>query len=157
MKAFQDQIAALQQEKTALEASLDEVRAKAAELSNQTATLVSDHHSDSTPFSNCFQASVQKERDALLAEKGAWTKSAAPSTTEGASGESWAEEKTQVLRERDEALANWKVSCLRCDRAQLSIRPAESAGAGEPVEKPVEAELHADREPWSPCQFVAIH
>lgn len=33
---------ALQQEKSSLEASLDEVRAKATELSNQTATLVSE-------------------------------------------------------------------------------------------------------------------
>ena len=154
MKAFQDQIAALQQEKTALEASLDEVRAKAAELSNQTVTLVSDHYSDSTPFLTFFQASVRKERDALLAEKGTWTKSAAPSTTEGASGESSTEEKSQVLRERDEALANWKVSRLRRDRAKLSIRPTESAGAGEPAEEPVEAELHADGEPWSPYQFL---
>jgi len=40
-KALQDRIATLQQEKSSLEASLNEVRAKATELSNQTATLVS--------------------------------------------------------------------------------------------------------------------
>ena len=104
-----------------------------------------------------FQVSVQRERDALLAEKATWTKSTAPSTTEGTSGESWVEEKTQVLRERDEALVNWKVSRLRCDHAQLSICPTESTGAGEPTEKPVEAELHADREQRPPYQFVAVH
>jgi chromosome segregation ATPase len=38
--AFQDRIAALEQEKSSLEVSLNEVRAKATELSNQTATLV---------------------------------------------------------------------------------------------------------------------
>lgn len=42
LKALQDRIAALQQEKSSLEASLNEVRAKATELSNQTATLVSE-------------------------------------------------------------------------------------------------------------------
>jgi len=93
----------------------------------------------------CFQASIQKERDALLKEKEAWTKSAA-STTEGASGGSWEEEKTQVLRERDEALASSKVSCLRFFCIQFSPRPTESAGAGESVEEPTEAKLHADRE-----------
>jgi len=39
-KPLQDRIATLQQEKSSLEASLNEVRAKATELSNQTATLV---------------------------------------------------------------------------------------------------------------------
>lgn len=39
-KVLQDRIAALEQEKSSLEASLGEVRAKATELSNQTATLV---------------------------------------------------------------------------------------------------------------------
>lgn len=41
LKALQDRISGLQQEKSSLEASLNEVRAKATELSNQTATLVS--------------------------------------------------------------------------------------------------------------------
>ena len=54
LKAFQDQIAALQREKTGLEDSLNEVRAKATELSNQTATLVSDHYPNSTPPLNSF-------------------------------------------------------------------------------------------------------
>jgi len=40
LKPLQDRIATLQQEKSSLEASLNEVRAKATELSNQTATLV---------------------------------------------------------------------------------------------------------------------
>lgn len=47
-KALQDRIAALQLEKSSLESSLNEVRAKATELSNQTATLVSEHCSDLT-------------------------------------------------------------------------------------------------------------
>lgn len=42
LKVLQDQITALQQEKSSLETSLNEVRAKATELSNQTATLVSE-------------------------------------------------------------------------------------------------------------------
>lgn len=111
-KALQEQVAALQQEKSSLEASLNEVRAKATELSNQTATLVSEYYYG---FKSCltgFQAFVRKERDALLAEKETWTTSTAPSTTEGTSSGLWEEEKTQVLRERDEALANWKVSRL---------------------------------------------
>ena len=41
-KALQDRISALEQEKLSLEASLNEVRAKATELSNQTATLVGE-------------------------------------------------------------------------------------------------------------------
>lgn len=43
-KALQDRIATLQQEKSSLETSLDEVRAKATELSNQTATLVGGYY-----------------------------------------------------------------------------------------------------------------
>ena len=66
-----------------------------------------------------FQASVQKERDSLLAEKEAWTKSTVPSTTEGTSSGSWEEEKAQVLRERDEALVNCKVGRPWLFRAQL--------------------------------------
>ena len=72
-------------------------------------------------------------------EKEAWSKSAAPSTTEGISS-------AQVLRERDEALANCKVRRPSLIRFELSILPTESTGAGEPVEEPVEAKLHADRE-----------
>ena len=83
-----------------------------------------------------FQASIQKERDALLAEKEAWSKSAAPPTIEGASSESWEVEKTQMLRERDEALASCKVCRSRSFFAQSSTRPAESPGAGDPVEEP---------------------
>jgi uncharacterized small protein (DUF1192 family) len=49
LKVLQDRIAALQQEKSSLEASLNEVRAKATELSNQTATLVSEQCSGLTP------------------------------------------------------------------------------------------------------------
>src|SRR5258708_3680489 len=98
------------------------------------------------PCLTVSQASVQKERDALLAEKEAWTKSATLSTTEGTSSGSWEEEKTQLFREREEALANCKVSCLGCLCIQFSIRPPESAGAGEPVEEPAEAKLYADRE-----------
>jgi len=109
-KALQDRIATLQQEKSSLEASLNEVRAKATELSNQTATLVSGYCSGLTSCLTGLQASVQQEKDALLAEKEAWTKSAAPSSIEGTPSGSWEGEKTQVLRERDEALANWKVS-----------------------------------------------
>ena len=41
-KAFLDRIAVLEQEKSSLEVSLNEVRAKATELSNQTATLVGE-------------------------------------------------------------------------------------------------------------------
>ena len=104
-RALQDRIVALQQEKASVETSLNEVRAKATELSNQTATLVSKQHAGPTPYLIGFQASVQKERDSLLAEKETWTKSAAPSTTEGAPS-------AQVLRERDEALANCKVGRL---------------------------------------------
>ena len=104
LKALQDRIAGLQQEKSSLEASLNEVRAKATELSNQTATLVSVRCSGTTLCLTGLQASVQKERDSLLAEKEAWSKSATPSTTEGVSS-------AQVLRERDEALANCKVCC----------------------------------------------
>ena len=48
-KTLQDRIATLQQEKSSLEASLNEVRAKATELSNQTATLVSGYCSGLTP------------------------------------------------------------------------------------------------------------
>jgi len=62
-----------------------------------------------------------------------------------------------VLRERDEALANWKVSRLRLFRMRFSIRPTESAGAGEPAEEPAEAELHANREQQSLYHFVIIH
>lgn len=103
-----------------------------------------------------FQASVQKERDSLLAEKEAWTKSAVPPTTEGTSGGSWEEEKTQVLRERDEALVNCKVGRLWFSFVQLSILPTESAGAGEPVEEPAETKLHADRKQWSPRHLVTV-
>lgn len=153
LKTLQDGITALQQEKSSLEASLNEVRAKATELSNQTATLVSEYHSCLIPYLIGFQASVQKERDALLAQKEAWTKSAASSTAEGGS---WEEQRTQVLRERDEALVNCKVGCLQFFHDQFSIRPTESSGAGEPVEEPAEAKLHADREHYSPCHFVAV-
>jgi nucleoprotein TPR len=104
-KALQDQIVALQQEKLSLETSLTEVRAKAAELSNQTATLVSERRSVLISHLTGFQASVQKERDSLLAEKEARTKSAAQSTVEGTSS-------AQVIRERDEALASCKVGRL---------------------------------------------
>lgn len=83
-----------------------------------------------------FQASIQKERDALLAEKEAWSKSAAPSTIEGASSGSWEEEKTQMLKERDEALASCKVSRSRSFFAQFSTRPAEIPGPGDPAEEP---------------------
>ena len=41
LKTLQDQIVTLEQEKSSLEVSLNEVRAKATELSNQTAALVS--------------------------------------------------------------------------------------------------------------------
>ena len=157
LKALQDRIMALQQEKSSLETSLNEVRAKATELSSQTATLVSGYFSGLAPCLTSLQASVQREKDALLAEKEAWTKSAAPSTTEGTSGGSWEEERIQVLRERDEALANWKVSHLQFFRIQFSTRSAESAGTGEPAEEPVETELHANSEQWSPCHFVTIH
>lgn len=92
LKPLHDQISALQQEKSSLEVSLNEVRLKATELSNQTAIL----------------ASVQKERDALLAEKDAWTKSAAPPVVEGTPSGSWEEEKAQVLKEKEEAVANSK-------------------------------------------------
>ena len=89
---------------------------------------------------------MQKERDALLAEK-----SAARSATEGTSGGSREEDKAQLLRERDEALANCKVSHLGSLRItfrpiRFSTCPTESAGAGEPVEEPAETKLHADRE-----------
>jgi len=150
LKALQDRIAGLQQEKSSLEASLNEVRAKATELSNQTATLVSTCCSGSPLFLTSPQASVQKERDSLLVEKEAWSKSAAPSTTEGISG-------AQVLRERDEALANCKVCRPLFIRIRISIRPTESTGAGEPVEEPAEAKLHADREQWPPCYFGTAH
>jgi len=105
LKALHDRIAGLQQEKSSLEASLNEVRAKATELSNQTATLVSERRSGLTSCLTGFQASVQKERDSLLAEKETWSKSAAPTTTEGTPS-------AQALRERDEALANCKVCRL---------------------------------------------
>ena len=65
-----------------------------------------------TPRLIGFQASVQKERDSLLAEKEAWTKSAVPSIAAGTPNGSWEEEKVQVLRERDEALASCKVGRL---------------------------------------------
>lgn len=41
LRDLRDEIAALQHEKSSLEVSLNEVRLKATELSNQTATLVS--------------------------------------------------------------------------------------------------------------------
>jgi len=150
LKALQDRIAALQQEKSSLEASLNEVRAKATELSSQTATLVSEYFSGLAPCLTSLQASVQREKDALLSEKEAWTKSAGQSTTEGISGGSWEEERIQVLRERDEALTSWRVSRLRFFHMQFSTRSTESTGAGEPAEEPVETELHANREQWSP-------
>ena len=156
LKALQDRITALQQEKSSLEASLNEVRAKATELSNQTATLVSESCSGSIPCLIGFQASVQKERDALLAEKEAWTKPSVPSTTEGTPSGSREEEKTQALRERDEALANCKVSRPQFFHDQSSIRRTESSGAGEPVEEPAEAKLHADRAQYSPYHFVTV-
>lgn len=53
---------------------------------------------------------MQKERDSLLAEKEAWTKSSALSAADGTSGGSWEGEKAQMLKERDEALANYKAS-----------------------------------------------
>jgi len=139
LKPLQDRIAGLQQEKSSLEASLNEVRAKATELSNQTATLVSTRRSGSALRLTSPQASVQKERDSLLAEKETWSKSTTPSTTGGISS-------AQVLKERDEALANCKVCRPSFTSIRLSIRPTESAGAGEPVEEPTEAKLHADRE-----------
>jgi chromosome segregation ATPase len=150
LKSLQDRIVGLQQEKASLETSLNEVRAKATELSNQTATLVSEQRAGPTIHLIGFQASVQKERDSLLAEKESWTKSAAPSATEGTPS-------AQVLRERDEALANCKVSHLRPPRIQFSTRPTESAGAGESAEEPTEAELHADREQQSSCRLTTAH
>lgn len=49
LKALRDRFAALEQEKSSLEVSLNEVRAKATELSNQTATLVSEQRLDLIP------------------------------------------------------------------------------------------------------------
>lgn len=93
---------------------------------------------------------MQKERDSLLEEKEAWSKSAAPSTTEGIYS-------AQVLRERDEALANCKVCRPLFIRIRLSIRPTESTGAGEPVEDPVEEKIHGEREQWPLFYFVTAH
>lgn len=45
---------------------------------------------------------MQKERDALLAEKEAWTKSDAPSTAEGTPSGSWEKEKAQILAEKEQ-------------------------------------------------------
>ena len=154
LKALHDQITALQQEKSSLEVSLDEVRAKAAELSNQTATLVSEECWGLIFCLTGSQASVQKERDALLVEKEAWTKSAAPPATEGSSGGSWEEEKAQAVREKDGALANYKVRCSRFRFTLSLIRPPEISGAGSPIEEPVKAKLHANREQWPPCYFL---
>jgi hypothetical protein len=53
-KVLQDRITALQQEKSSLEASLNEVRAKATELSNQTATLVSERRPGLTSCLTAF-------------------------------------------------------------------------------------------------------
>ncbi|KAF9651639.1 hypothetical protein BDM02DRAFT_3184386 [Thelephora ganbajun] len=137
LKVLQDRIMALQQEKSSVEASLDEVRAKATELSNQTATL----------------ASVQKERDALLAEKEAWTKSTVPSTTEGASSGSWEEEKSEVLRERDEALANCKKAQEQENqlRNQLKQNYMQISGYRKQVQ-----ELEAEKKNFATKQQAAI-
>ncbi|GJE88476.1 hypothetical protein PsYK624_045590 [Phanerochaete sordida] len=109
-----EQLQALQSEKAGLEAQI-------AELQTTTAAAAS-----SVPDAELAAklAHVEQERDALLSEKSAW--SAASSNPAGAGGDDDAE-KEELIKARDEALAQEKAASERAEQLQAEINGLKSS------------------------------
>ncbi|KAL4250041.1 hypothetical protein ABKN59_004926 [Abortiporus biennis] len=96
------QLDALRAEKETLEKALEQAKA--------TATAVAASASSETDQSSVILALTQ-ERDALLAEKTAWTASG-PTSASG-DNQSWEAEKASLIKSRDEALAQAKMDAQK--------------------------------------------
>ncbi|KAF9483517.1 hypothetical protein BDN70DRAFT_873831 [Pholiota conissans] len=98
-RQLEARVAALQQEIAALQAG---------QTSNATNVAASDVTSMELQKQIAMVATLQNERDALLAEKDTWTKAAATTGDSAPAPNGWETEKAQLLRTRDEALEKLK-------------------------------------------------
>ena len=69
-----------------------------------------------------MQASLQEERDKLLSEKDAWSKTPAATITSTSAPSHWETEKTQLIKDRDDALEKLKAATADIQKATNESR-----------------------------------
>ncbi|KAJ3503028.1 hypothetical protein NLJ89_g8615 [Agrocybe chaxingu] len=112
-QTLEAKVASLQQEITALQAAAASKPDVPAENASQTAEI----HKQ-----NALIASLQEERDKLLAEKETWSKALPATATESTTPAEWEAEKTQLTKARDEALEKLKTATAEAQKYLTDFR-----------------------------------
>ncbi|KAF9255642.1 hypothetical protein L218DRAFT_1081738 [Marasmius fiardii PR-910] len=123
MTSFKERMGDLNSQKSALSTHNKELESKVAALQReievlQTATQAGQQAPLPNEADQAALALLREERDRLLAEKASWTSSAtsAPGGTEEAR-QAWENEKTEILKTRDQAQAALKDATEKIERA----------------------------------------
>lgn len=129
-RQFEIKIAALEQEIVTLQAAqtskvnvdLAISTTESEQLQKQTALIVSPNFPAETAIDKSIQASLQEERDKLLSEKEAWSKAPATTSTSTPAPNNWEADKTQLIKDRDDALEKLKAATADIQKATNESR-----------------------------------